>query len=31
MAKDYEWLCSTGEVFIHMTMIRLMARKLAHT
>jgi transposase len=31
MAKDYERLCSTGEMFIHATMIRLMARRLAHT
>jgi transposase len=30
MAKDYERLCSTGEVFIHATIIRLMARRLAH-
>jgi hypothetical protein len=26
-AKDYERLCSTGEVFIHATMIHQMARR----
>jgi transposase len=31
MAKDYERLCSTGEAFIHATMTRMMAKRLAHT
>jgi hypothetical protein len=31
MAKDHERLCATGEAFIHATMTRLMARRLAHT
>jgi hypothetical protein len=30
MAKVYDQLCSTGEAFIHATMTRLMARRLAH-
>jgi putative transposase len=30
MAKDYEWLCSTSEAFIHAAMTRLMVRRLAH-
>jgi hypothetical protein len=29
MAKDYEWLCSTGEAFVHVAMTRLMVRSLA--
>src|SRR5215207_9398615 len=29
MAKDYEWLCSTGEAFVHVAMTRLMVRRLA--
>jgi putative transposase len=29
MSKDYEQLCSTGEVFVHAAMARLMARRLA--
>ena len=29
MAKDYEWLCSTGEAFVHVSMTRLMVRRLA--
>jgi hypothetical protein len=29
MAKDYEWLCSTGEGFIHAAMTQLMVGKLA--
>jgi putative transposase len=28
-AKDYEWLCSTSEAFIHAAMTRLMVRRLA--
>ena len=28
MAKDYEWLCSTGETFVHVAMTRLMVRRL---
>jgi hypothetical protein len=31
MAKDHERLCSTGEAFIHVAMIRLMVRRLART
>jgi hypothetical protein len=30
MAKDYEGLCSTGEAFIHASMLRLMVRRLAY-
>jgi predicted RNase H-like nuclease len=29
MAKDHERLCSTGEVFVHLAMAHLMARRLA--
>jgi transposase len=31
MAKDYEWLCSTSEAFIHAAMTRLMVKRLART
>jgi transposase len=30
MSKDYERLCSTGEVFLYAAMTRLMVRRLAH-
>jgi transposase len=30
MSKDYERLCSTGEVFVYAAMTRLMVRRLAH-
>jgi putative transposase len=30
MSKDYERLCETSEVFIHVAMIRLMVRRQAH-
>jgi hypothetical protein len=30
MAEDYKRLCSTSEAFIHASMTRLMARRLAH-
>jgi putative transposase len=29
MAKDYEWLCSTGEAFVHVAITGLMVRRLA--
>jgi putative transposase len=29
MSKDYEWLCATGEAFIHAAMTRLVVRRLA--
>jgi putative transposase len=30
MAKDYEWLRSTGEAFVHVAMTRLIVRRRAH-
>jgi DDE family transposase len=30
LSKDYERLCSTGEVFVYAAMTRLMVRRLAH-